>query len=108
MQKDGEIAEAPHDLFSFHSKCKESIGKPQFGFKAGSGTWDAIFCMITWEMLRYAKRCLHLLIDYKKAFDSIYYKPLMELLRDDSIGEEDLRIIKWQWQQRYVYPNSNP
>uniref|UniRef100_A0A8D9AT98 Craniofacial development protein 2 n=1 Tax=Cacopsylla melanoneura TaxID=428564 RepID=A0A8D9AT98_9HEMI len=79
-----------------YNKCELLISQNQFGFVNAVGTREALFAV---QVL--VQRCRDVncdvyicLIDYKKAFDRVQHKKLMEILKTCGIDEKDQRIIR--------------
>ena len=79
------------------------VGEEQFGFRAGSGTREGIFCLIVLaqkyiEVNRDLYVCF---IDYAKAFDRVKHFELIECLTSIGIHGKDSRIISnLYWHQK--------
>ena len=73
----------------------DNSGEPQFGFKSGSGTRDAIFTMriVTQKCLEKGKYLYVCFIDYAKAFDRVQHQKAFECLRNTRMDSKDLRVI---------------
>ena len=81
---------------------EREAGKTQSGFMKGKGTREGIFSLriITEKMLEKHKKVYVCYIDYKKAFDRVYYVLLMEILSHNEVDEKDLKLIRnLYWQQ---------
>lgn len=79
-----------------YNKCESLISQNQFGFVNAVGTREALFAV---QVL--VQRCRDVncevymcLIDYKKVFDRVQHKKLMEILKTCGIDEKDQRIIR--------------
>lgn len=84
-------------------KLFNESGNYQFGFKKGSGTREAIFCMrmITEKCLEKGKDIYCCFIDYAKAFDRVHHLQLINCLEQIGIDGKDLRVItNLYWQQK--------
>ena len=62
------------------------MGESQFGFRESMGTREALFCVqiLIQNCRDTSKRCLHVFVDYEKAFGTVKHDKLMEILT--SIG----------------------
>ena len=84
-------------------KLDKEIGEEQFGFRAGSGTREGIFCMhnITQKHIQVQKDMYACFIDYSKAFDRIHHINLIECLEKVGIDGKDIQIIgNLYWRQK--------
>ena len=84
-------------------KLGREIGEEQFGFRAGSGTREGIFCMNNsiQKHIQVQKDMYACFIDYSKAFDRIHHIKLIECLERTGIDGKDIRIIgNLYWQQK--------
>ena len=79
------------------------VGEEQFGFRAGSGTREGIFCLnvLAQKHLEVNKDMYICFIDYAKAFDRVKHYELIECLQSIGIDGKDCRIIaNLYWQQK--------
>jgi len=84
-------------------KFSEEAGEYQFGFKKGSGTREAIFClrMIIDKCLEKGKDVYCCFIDYAKAFDRIHHDHLIKCLDQIGMDGKDLKVLtNLYWQQK--------
>lgn len=85
-----------------YKKCEEHAGKNQFGFRNGLGTREAICALnVLAQRCRDVNRNLYLcFIDYKKAFDNVKHRKLVDILQKIGIGRKECRLIKnLYWRQ---------
>ena len=79
------------------------VGEEQFGFRAGSGTREGIFCLnvLAQKHLEVNKDMYICFIDYAKAFDRVKHSELIESLKSIGIDGRDCRIISnLYWHQK--------
>ena len=71
------------------------VGEEQFGFRAGSGTREGIFCLnvLAQKYIEVNKDLYVCFIDYAKAFDRVKHFQLIECLTSIGIDGKDSRII---------------
>ena len=77
----------------------EIIGDQQFGFRRNRSTIDRIFCIrqILEKKWEYNEEVHQLFIDFKKAYDSVLYKILIEF----GIPRKLVRLIKMSLTETY-------
>lgn len=84
------------------SKVEKREVTPQFGFKKGMGTRNAIFTLRT-VMERYLEinKEVHMVfIDFAKAFDTVKHEKMVEVLKQQSMDKNDINLIsKLYWCQ---------
>ena len=79
------------------------VGEEQFGFRAGSGTREGIFCLniLAQKHIEVNKDLYVCFIDYAKAFDRVKHCELIECLKSIGIDGKDCRIISnLYWHQQ--------
>ena len=85
------------------TKINIEVGDEQFGFQAGSGTREGIFCLniLGQKHLELNKDMYVCFIDYAKAFDRVKHFELIECLDLIGIDGKDIRIISnLYWHQK--------
>ena len=83
-------------LKRIRSKIRPEISEEQYGFVAGKGTRNAIFCLRTLsERCIEMQKSLHIcFIDYEKAFDKVKHGELLRILENLHLDGRDLRLIE--------------
>ena len=79
------------------------VGEEQFGFRAGCGTREGIFCLntIAQKHIQVQKPLYVCFIDYAKAFDRVKHDQLIGCLEGIGIDGKDVRIItNLYWNQK--------
>ena len=66
-----------------HAREEEVLGEEQAGFRAERGTMDQIFSLsqITEKMWEFDKDIFCIFIDFKQAFDSVWRKGMIQVLK---------------------------
>jgi len=79
-----------------YSKCEQSMGKTQFGFKSALGTREALFAIqVLVQNCKDVQKDVFLgFIDYEKAFDRVQHNKLIQILENMDIDEKDIQCIK--------------
>lgn len=88
-----------------YPKAEIHMGKTQFGFKGGTGTREALFCVqvLVQNCCDVKKDVFLCFLDYEKAFDKVQHHKLMEILSTIDIDEKTIRCIK----NLYWYQTAN-
>ena len=84
-------------------KIGEEVSETQFGFKSGSGTREAIFCLNNAIQTYHEKEkeIYACFIDYAKAFDSVQHEEIIQCLERAGIDGKDIRTItNLYWHQK--------
>jgi hypothetical protein len=85
------------------NKCEEYISDTQFGFRAGTGTREALLSVTV-----LAEKCLDMnhdlyicFINFEKAFNEVQHQKLIEILQQLGLDGRDIHIIKHlYWRQK--------
>ncbi|XP_055384420.1 uncharacterized protein LOC129614059 [Condylostylus longicornis] len=94
----GEIVQA----IEIYKKCEAAMGQSQFGFKAGMGTREALFCtkVLVENCKDVQKDVFICFIDYEKAFDRVQHDKLIEILQNMDIDQKEINCIqRLYWKQ---------
>ena len=67
---------------TIEAKAKDFIGKPQFGFRKGRGTREAIgvMRMLSERSLEHSNELCVCFVDFEKAFDRVKWTKLLDIL----------------------------
>ena len=79
------------------------ISEVQYGFMPDRGTRNAIFVLrrLVERMIEKQKDVYVCFIDYRKAFDTVKYEPLIELLQSLDIDPQDVKLLaNLYWNQQ--------
>ena len=79
-----------------HPKMEKILSKKQAGFKAGRSTTKQIFNLLILckKLLQNEQDLYHVFIDFKKAFDRIWYAALLATMRKYNISANLVRVIE--------------
>jgi len=82
---------------------QEIIGDHQCGFRRNRSTFDHIFCIrqILEKKWEYNEEVHHLLIDFKKGYDSVRREALYKILIEFDIPRKLVRLIKMSLTETY-------
>lgn len=86
------------------------MGRTQFGFKSGTGTREALFCVQTLvqNCMDVRKDVFLCFVDYEKAFDKVKHEKLMEVLQKLDIDGKDIQCIQnLYWNQKAHVRNND-
>ena len=97
-------------LKRLYREIDKEVGETQFGFRADTGTREAIFALRT-----FCERCLEVqrdvylcFIDYEKAFDKVQHEKLIEIMNKHLLGKEHVQLIRnLYWKQTAAVRVSN-
>ena len=72
------------------------VAEQQFGFQQGKGTRESIFALRTiCERAIEVQRDIYIcFIDYEKAFDKVMHEKLIDILKAQNIGKNNLQLIR--------------
>ena len=76
-------------------RTQSEISEVQYGFMPDRGTRKAIFVLKRFveRMIENQKDVYVCFIDYRKAFDTVKHKPLIELLQSLDIDPQDVKLL---------------
>ena len=78
------------------TRCENSMGASQFGFRRGLGTREALVAtqVLVQNCYDQRKNVMMCFIDYEKAFDRVQHHKLVEILKRLDIDQKDIRCIE--------------
>ena len=83
-----------HGLMYEHLSNRQELSDSQWGFRSGSSTVTALLSVTQeWlSTLEYGRELCAVFFDYRKAFDSVPHRPLLEKLESLDF---DVHILHW-------------